>query len=87
MKVYVLRYEDLNDDFYSSYVKVYATKELAQKKVETILEDLKKDIYNFEDMVLDDLENGNGFELYEFGCYNQNHIFARIEEKEVIDNE
>ena len=87
MKVYVLSYEDLNDDFYSSYVKVYSKKELAQKQVEIILEDLKRDIYNVEDMVLDYLENGNGFEMYEFGRYNQNHIFARIEEKEVIDNE
>ena len=87
MKVYVLSYEDLNDDFYSNYIKVYSKKELAQKQVEIILEDLKRDIYNVEDMVLDYLENGNGFEMYEFGRYNQNHIFARIEEKEVIDNE
>ena len=87
MKVYVFSYEDVNVDFYTSYVKVYATKKLAQNEAKIILKDIKENIYSYKYMVLEHLANGNGFEMYEEGRYNENHIFVRIEEKEVIENE
>lgn len=87
MKVYVVIDEDVNIDFCNCCVKVFAKKELAQKYVETKLKDIQDNFHSWEDMSFELYENGNGFEMYEDGYYNNNHIKIIIEEKDVIENE
>ena len=85
MKVYVLSYEDVSIDFYNSFVKVFKTKKLAKKEFESFIKDINDNIDSYEYMTIE--ENVDSFEMYENGRYSENHIFIRIEEKEVIDNE
>ena len=85
MKVYVLSYEDVSIDFCNSFVKVFKTKKLAKKEFESFIKDINDNIDSYEYMTIE--ENVDSFEMYENGRYSENHIFIRIEEKEVIDNE
>ena len=85
MKVYILSYEDVNIDFCNSFVKVFKTKKLAIKEFESYIKDINDNIDSYEYMTIE--ENVDSFEMYENGRYSENHIFIKIEEKEVIDNE